>query len=756
VTAIPRYVSTAPEAAARIAGFIFGDGNPDHTDTVLTGSPIAFTALNTTGWTHDECVRCAGILSWVNGTDYRLPANGNFICKRDSLYAALGISSPTFDMYHRALAPQGGFTPTRVQLEAFMASLIETEGSASTAPPKVFDEARGGIYDQRIDNLVLTMNTQSLGAFRSGVAVKCSLAALDAFPMPLISAVRYPGTTPADWPDGAPPPPDETAPAVPTGLAATPGTNSVALSWTVNVEPDLAGYILYRNGDTEVYIGATPSFINSGLPAGIEVSYQVAAFDVSENASALSDPVFATPLGAAAPPPAAPTSLAASPSSTSVSLTWTNSVTPGVVSHRVYRGSLLVGTVSTPTAFFVDTGLDPSTSYSYRVTAVNPDGGESASTPFITVTTLFGTVGPPDITTIPIFIVSQIGCPENYAVYVANRSGTTLLSELPFTSLNWTREMDEVSSCDVTLDLVNGYQDCCRAVRGMVRWGHEIVVYREGVRVWTGPLVDILPDGQNIQLRAQDKMAWLGVRVVWEPGLDYPDPGEEISLIFNDVIFNAMQPDNEPGLIAAALPTGIRAARTYATNPPVIALDAVQELARTGVDYTMIGPNLVAGSFVIPASPISFMTDQALAELPKVELLGANYASQWFVTGDPTQNIRSTYGGADGTAGLVVRIAQEDTIKDQASLDQNAKTRWELTNAPLIAEATLSLNPTAPLPVELAVPGAVVNLSLVESCYPIEGLFRIKRFEFSVSSGDGGVSESVSMTVQPLGTELVT
>ncbi len=40
--------------------------------------------------------------------------------------------------------------------------------------------------------------------------------------------------------------PDTTPPAIPLGLAATPGSGSVALSWTANGEPDLAGYNVYR------------------------------------------------------------------------------------------------------------------------------------------------------------------------------------------------------------------------------------------------------------------------------------------------------------------------------------------------------------------------------------------------------------------------------------------------------------------------------------------------------------------------------
>lgn len=761
MTAIPRYVSTASEAAARIAGFIFGDGNPEHVDGPLGGA-IVFTALDTTAWTQSEVVRCAGIIGWTAGNQYRVASNGNPIVKRDSLYAVLGITDLAgHDLYHQALGPTGTYTPTRVQVEAFSASVIETEGGFSTNPPKWFDEARGGDYTQRIQALADTLNTQSLGAFVSGNAVKVPLTATDNFPMPLISAARYPGDTPADWPDGAPPPPDETPPAVPTGLAAVAGTQSVALTWTVNTDSDLAGYILYRDGSTEIYIGAVPSFLDTGLAAGVEHSYQVASYDTSENSSVLSSPVFATPTGTSGTdttPPDAPASLTATPTSTTVFLSWVAPSATDVVSYRVYNGVTLVATVTVPTTSYLVSGLTPSTMYTFAVLAVDTAGNASTATPFVSATTLFGAVGPPAITEERIDIVSSIGCATEYDVYVLDRSGSIALRQLPFTGLSWNRRMDDVSTATISLDLANGSdpEGCCTAVQGLYRYAYEIGIYRDTFLVWQGPVVEVNTNGENIEIHAEDKMAWLKVRPIWTY-LNYPDPGDEIATVFNDVINNAMLPDNVPGLVPTATATGIRAAREYLPNPPQIAFDAVQELARTGIDYTMIVDTMVAGSFVIPASPVAYFTDQALADLPQNEWIGTNFATQVLVTGDPEQDLIASYGGIDPLAGLVVRIYQEDDIKDQASLDQNAKSRWELmSTGQLQSSSKMTLDPSAPLPLELAVPGAVIDLRLTETCFPIFGRFRLLELEVVVNGSSDGVEETVNVTVEPVGTELVT
>ena len=74
--------------------------------------------------------------------------------------------------------------------------------------------------------------------------------------------------------------------------------------------------------------------------------------------------------------PTAPTGLTASPaSSTSIDLSWgAASDDVGVSSYIVYRGVTQVATVAAPVTTYTDTGLAPSTSYSYVVRATDAAG----------------------------------------------------------------------------------------------------------------------------------------------------------------------------------------------------------------------------------------------------------------------------------------------------------------------------------------------------------------------------------------------
>ena len=100
---------------------------------------------------------------------------------------------------------------------------------------------------------------------------------------------------------------DTTAPAVPTGLAATIGTGkAVSLDWADNTEPDFSEYGVYRLGSavtaSAVKIAETRAsrFIDTEVTLGTTYFYWVSAYDSVENQSALCSYVSATPVAVTA------------------------------------------------------------------------------------------------------------------------------------------------------------------------------------------------------------------------------------------------------------------------------------------------------------------------------------------------------------------------------------------------------------------------------------------------------------------------
>ncbi|MDA8018227.1 MAG: choice-of-anchor A family protein [Thermoanaerobaculia bacterium] len=97
---------------------------------------------------------------------------------------------------------------------------------------------------------------------------------------------------------------DNQPPSAPTGLVATVTGSDVALSWTAGADPDLAGYLLYRDGvlanavgavigSLEPYVLTSTSFADDGRPDGTSI-YEVYAIDEAGNLSGPSTPAEAT------------------------------------------------------------------------------------------------------------------------------------------------------------------------------------------------------------------------------------------------------------------------------------------------------------------------------------------------------------------------------------------------------------------------------------------------------------------------------
>jgi chitodextrinase len=182
-------------------------------------------------------------------------------------------------------------------------------------------------------------------------------------------------------------PPDNTPPSVPTGLTASASTTSVALSWTASTDPDdaVGYYTVYRNGSS-VGSPTSPTLTDTGLAPNTLYTYTVSATDTHGNTSSQSTPKSATTSPDTAPP-TLPTGLTATAASSSViNLAWTPSTDDvGVAGYGIYRGGTQVAT--SPTASYSDTGLSPSTLYTYTVSAYDAAGNVSGQSAAASATT---------------------------------------------------------------------------------------------------------------------------------------------------------------------------------------------------------------------------------------------------------------------------------------------------------------------------------------------------------------------------------
>lgn len=218
--------------------------------------------------------------------------------------------------------------------------------------------------------------------------------------------------------------PDTQPPTVPAGLSAVAiNTSSINLTWSAATDNvAVSAYKLYRDTVLLAVTGNVLNYSDAGLTPGSSHSYTVAACDAAGNCSdqglvavAVTPTAFADVQG-----PTVPANLNGYGTSVStISLGWAASAdNVGTTQYKVYRNGTLLAALDNATAY-ADSGLTPSTTYSYTVSACDAAGNCSAQSLALSVSTL----SPFDSST-PLIIDGTVSV--NWSSYTAHISIETI------------------------------------------------------------------------------------------------------------------------------------------------------------------------------------------------------------------------------------------------------------------------------------------------------------------------------------------
>lgn len=344
--------------------------------------------------------------------------------------------------------------------------------------------------------------------------------------------------------------------------------------------------------------------------------------------------------------------------------------------------------------------------------------------------------------------MAELGCATDYEVVVTDR-GTRQVADLPFTALTWQRRRDALSDCRVTVPTSG--RDCCGDVSDLRTWRHELLVLRDGQRVWEGPIVDLIYNRSSLQIVAHDSLAWLARRAIRSRlcfSSECAGVGRDVALIARDVIRHALAPD-DPELTLTMRSTGITVERVFEAHS-AYALDVLGELARNGLRFTAVGRRVVLFGSNLGGTPTldcsHFRTDISVVEP------GLSVATRAFVRG---QSAVGEAGGVDGFFGLVEQIVQDDLVRSQAQADQAAAFAADALAPPgllVLVPPGAALSPTAPVTIDQLVPGVGVPVSVDCVCRDVTQTLQLVGIDVSVVGGETGGSgegETVGVFLAP-------
>lgn len=225
--------------------------------------------------------------------------------------------------------------------------------------------------------------------------------------------------------------------------------------------------------------------------------------------------------------------------------------------------------------------------------------------------------------------------------FVYARGGETLIGELkPLTTINWNRKRDDISGGSL---IINQWDDEGRLFLGSLRtWQHEVVVFRDSVRVFEGPITRIAASKDRIEIEFKDVMAYVYRRIMRQGYADNYQVvnGEQLGLttVVNrgaQIILNALAYDDPNVLPYLTILDNVGDAKNSRVRKDFssTAWEEVDDLAaHAGLDYTTAGRRILLNDTHRPVGRLPEMGDGDFSDPPVVTEYGMELANVLAVT----------------------------------------------------------------------------------------------------------------------------
>jgi len=296
-----------------------------------------------------------------------------------------------------------------------------------------------------------------------------------------------------------------------------------------------------------------------------------------------------------------------------------------------------------------------------------------------------------------------------YRVFAYDQGGQRLRGEItPLATLTWNRVRDDISTC--TLRTSGFGEDCCALLSELRCWNHEIVVFRDGERVWEGPITRIGDETDTLEIEARDPMVYVYrsiMRQGYNDNFRRPRQGIQGSRTVVEraalIVQNALAPSDAarnvlPYLTVINYPDDAGQSRAV-PDWSKTAWEEIDDLAATaGLDYTCVGRRIILHDTHRPVGVLAEMREKDFFESPVITEYGMSAANifgvtsstgvygkfeypeeDWFGAG-PIEMLATAYGeGADAPADprtLTRQQREELTAVLNRQAARNINGRW--------------------------------------------------------------------------------
>jgi len=384
-----------------------------------------------------------------------------------------------------------------------------------------------------------------------------------------------------------------------------------------------------------------------------------------------------------------------------------------------------------------------------------------------------------------------IGCLEEYTVIITGRDLESFAAELKFSELTWTRSLDEISSCTVTVpDRLGGLRCVIELGGALVPWRFGIRIERNGQLVWTGPITGVTrnprggPGDDSITIRAQDKMAWMKKRVPTDYQLyTLVDAGT----VFKEVLEQGTAQDNVFNLECPSFVTGWTVTREIVPTDFEYVSDTLDDLAKSAVDWFMFAGNLVvlespggigeAWVTIRNGQKVQFaptqascgryvfglFTDDAWTTRPGYDFDGDSQANVIYVPGGDfgEAGFRAFWSAAAPNLvdGVLTHVEVNSLYRPSDGLPVDSTIFQRNADSLLAARRTTpvilsggQINQRAPVRVDQLITGCIWGVDLAEkNIAQLLTVQRLKSVSFNVSVSSDGLTEQIAPTLIPIG-----